>query len=51
MEQILANQADDLINLADAAGFVITIEQKPKSPLAMGSYDTVASVRSARGCT
>lgn len=49
MEQILTNQAEDLINLADAAGFVVTIEQKPSMPLAMGNYETVASVRPARG--
>lgn len=49
IEQILANKAEDLINLADAAGFVVTIEQKSISPLAMGNYETVASVRPARG--
>lgn len=49
MEQILTNQAEDLINLADAAGFVVTIEQKPSMPLAMGNYETVANVRPARG--
>lgn len=49
MEQILSNQAEDLINLADAAGYVVTIEQKPAMPLAMGNYETVTNIRPARG--
>lgn len=36
--------------LADAtlAGVVLTIEQRPLKPLAMGHYETVVSVRAAR---
>lgn len=49
IEQILTNKAQDLINLARAAGFVVTIEQMPLKPLAMGNHETVASVRPARG--
>lgn len=48
--------ADDLLAsaqhlIAEAArlGMVLTIEQVPLQPLAMGRYDTVASIRLARG--
>lgn len=35
----------------EALGFVVTVEQRPKQPLAMGNYETVVSVRKARGAS
>lgn len=43
--------AADLLQRAAAAGIVLTIEQVPLQPLAMGHYATVASVRDARRTT
>ncbi|WOB06545.1 hypothetical protein [Piscinibacter gummiphilus] len=40
--------ADLLVKQAERQGKVLTIEQRPRLPLAMGNYDTVASVRPAR---
>ncbi|MBX3610357.1 MAG: hypothetical protein KF871_10730 [Hydrogenophaga sp.] len=44
----LTNRAQRL--MADAAdlGFVITIEQRPLQPLAMGNYESVLGIRRAR---
>ena len=39
----------ELVQAAKLAGMVITVEQVPLKPLAMGHYETVVSVRPARG--
>lgn len=44
----LQRQADALIAEATRWGFVVSIEQIPRKPLAIGSYDSVATVRPAR---
>lgn len=41
----IQNIADRLITTAALYGFVVTIEQKPLQPLAMGNYESVVSVR------
>lgn len=41
--------ARDLVAACRAAGLVLTVEQVPLKPLAMGHYRTVCSVRQARG--
>lgn len=40
--------ADDLVKTAAQHGVVITVEQKPQQPLAMGHHVSVVSVRAAR---
>jgi hypothetical protein len=40
--------ARDLVARSAALGYVVTIEQVPRTPLAMGNYETVVSVRPAR---
>jgi hypothetical protein len=40
--------ANGLVSLAADMGLVLTIEQRPIQPLAMGNYETVVSVRPAR---
>lgn len=35
---LVAKQAGRLVALADALGVVVTIEQQPRLPLAMGNY-------------
>lgn len=40
--------AEALIAEAKRLGLVVTIEQRPLQPLAMGHYATVAAVRPAR---
>lgn len=47
----ILEQAQRLIEEAKRHGVVLTIETEPRQPLAMGSYDMVASVRRARGET
>ena len=42
-------RAEQLVAEAQRAGLVITVEQRPLQPLAMGHYETVVSVRPARG--
>lgn len=42
------NLAVDLVKTAAMHGVVITIEQKPLEPLAMGHHESVVSVRAAR---
>lgn len=37
-----------LVQIADMRGLVLTIEQRPLLPLAMGHYETVVEVRAAR---
>lgn len=41
--------AFELLRVAEQAGQVVTIEQVPLQPLAMGHYETVVHVRPARG--
>lgn len=41
--------AEALIAEAQRLGLVVTIEQRPLQPLAMGHHETVATVRPARG--
>lgn len=41
--------ANALIAEAARLGLVVTIEQRPLQPLAMGHHETVATVRPARG--
>lgn len=41
--------AEALIAEAARLGLVVTIEQRPLQPLAMGHYETVVSVRPAKG--
>lgn len=48
-QKLILAEARALIYRAEAAGMVLTIEQQPLEPLAMGSYVTVPSVRAARG--
>lgn len=38
----------ELVEAARLAGMVITVEQRPLKPLAMGHYESVVSVRAAR---
>ena len=33
------------ITALESKGFVVTIEQRPKHPLAMGNYETVINIR------
>lgn len=40
--------AEELVEFATAAGVVLTIEQRPLQPPAMGHYETAVSVREAR---
>lgn len=42
-------RAECLVKEAAAAGLVLTVEQRPLQPLAMRHYETVVSVRPARG--
>lgn len=44
----LTNRAQQLMQDAADLGFVITIEQRPLQPLAMGNYESVLTVRRAR---
>ncbi len=39
---------EQLVKLAAADGFVVTVEQKPLQPPAMGNYETVVDVRPVR---
>ena len=39
----------ELVQAATLAGMVITVEQVPLRPLAMGHYKSVVTVRPARG--
>lgn len=44
----IKEQADRFIEFVSDMGFVLTVELKPKQPLAMGNYEMVADVRPAR---
>ena len=46
--EVIRQQAEGLVANAARLGFVITIEQQPLRPLAMGNHETVVSVRPAR---
>lgn len=41
--------ARDLVAIAAHLGLVLTVEQRPLVPLAMGHHETTVSVRPARG--
>lgn len=45
----VADMGRELVAAAERTGLVITIEQRPLQPLAMGHHETVVSVRPARG--
>jgi hypothetical protein len=47
--ELIAMQANQLVEDAARLGVVVTIEQQPLLPLAMGHYETVVSVRRVRG--
>jgi hypothetical protein len=47
-EAELRRAAEALVRRAADIGSVLTIEQRPLTPLAMGHYETVVSVRAAR---
>lgn len=40
--------ASAIVDFAKSQGVILTIEQKPLEPFAMGHYETVVSVRAAR---
>jgi hypothetical protein len=41
-------ELEDVVGYWFVRGVVVTVEQKPLQPLAMGRYETVVSVRAAR---
>jgi hypothetical protein len=43
--ELVKQDAERVVRLAASLGIVVTIEQKPLQPLAMGNYETVVSVR------
>ena len=43
--QYIKAEAEKLVKVAALYGVVLTIEQKPRAPLAMGNYETVVAVR------
>jgi hypothetical protein len=43
--QSVEELANYLVCVAGVQGLVLTIEQRPRVPLAMGNYETVVSVR------
>jgi len=47
----LRDRAAELVAHAQRSGLVLTIEQQPLQPLAMGHYRSVVSVREARGAS
>lgn len=46
--RLVEDMAEMLVSLANSEGVVVTIEQKPLRPLAMGHYKSVPTVRLAR---
>jgi hypothetical protein len=44
----IGKRARELLDIADAVGITLTIEQRPRQPLAMGNYEHVVTVRPAR---
>lgn len=49
LTELLQETAQELLRLAEVCGVVLTIEQRPLFPPAMGHYESVAHVRPARG--
>ena len=45
---IVRNALKRALDLAEKLDLVITVEQVPKTPLAMGNYTTVSMIREAR---
>lgn len=41
----LADYAAHLLAIAKDFGFVVTVEQRPLEPLAMGNHETIFSIR------
>lgn len=48
MAHMIERRAKSLVELAHAAGYVLTVEQRPLQPPAMGNYETTVCVREAR---
>jgi hypothetical protein len=48
LRQEAAYEARQLVKHFEDCGLVLTVEQRPLLPLAMGNYETVVSVREAR---
>lgn len=46
--EAIEHMANELVELAKRCEVVITIDTKPRQPLAMGHYDMVVNVRVAR---
>jgi hypothetical protein len=46
--RVIIMAAESIVRHAAEAGFVVTIEQVPLTPLAMGHYATMVSVRRVR---
>ena len=46
--EIILGRASALVELAREFGMVLTIETKPRQPLAMGHYDMVVGLRPVR---
>lgn len=44
-QQVLAQRALALVQLADALGYTLTIETEPLKPLALGNHELVITVR------
>jgi len=42
---LIKKEVEDYINYHVLRGYVITVEQRPLEPLAMGNYEHVVSVR------
>ena len=47
-QEAIVAMAQELVAVAQRCGFVLTIDTKPRQPLAMGNYDTVIDLRPAR---
>lgn len=47
-EKILRKELEALLEEAEQWGFVVTVEQLPLYPLAMGHHETYLSIREAR---
>lgn len=46
--EAIKTQAEHLVAYAAKRGVILTVEQKPLEPLAMGNHETVVSVREVR---
>lgn len=47
-QEVILRRATALVELARECGLVLTIDTRPRVPLAMGHYDMVVGVRPAR---